>query len=313
MQQLAPVILFVYNRPEHTQRTINALRKNCLAAETELYIYADGPKADSSEKELTCIKDLRNYIQTIKGFKKVNIIQSEKNLGLANSIIEGVTEVINEHEKAIVIEDDIVTGKGFLKYMNEALALYEGDEHVGCIHGWNYYLNTRGQMHSTFFLKGADCWGWATWQRAWELFNKNGEALLKFIAKKKLEYEFNRKGTHDYVSMLQDQIAGKNDSWAIRWHASLFIENKYCLHPVKSIVKNIGFDGSGANCGIEYIKQKPVKKIKLKRIPIQESEWFYKAYAQYKPAQSNKMVQEVKRLYNRLFNYYLRKPFLKNS
>lgn len=306
---LSPVIVFVYNRPSHIRKVVNALSRNRLAATTELYIYADGPKSDSSETELMHIKTVTNYIKTVKGFKTVSIIQREKNIGLANSIITGVTEVINQHGKAIVLEDDIVPGSGFLQYMNEALALYAQDENVGCIHGWNYHLNTSGQRESTFFLKGADCWGWATWQRAWKLFNPDGEALLSSITSKHLEYAFNRRDTHDYLSLLKDQVAGKIDSWAIRWHATLFLQDMYCLHPTRSIVKNIGFDGSGVHCGIEYIQQKPVEKIRLRKIPVVDSEWFFKAFAQYKPHRQNKIIREARRLSNRFSHHYLKKLF----
>ena len=175
-------------------------------------------------------------------------------MGLAKSIITGVSEIIARYGRVIVLEDDIVPSIGFLKYMNEALDLYENEDKVGCIHAWNYNLISNEFKNSTFFLRGADCWGWATWKRAWKFYNPNGTYLLDYIKNNNLSYNFNRRDTIDFVKMLKDQILNKNDSWAVRWHASLFIRNMYCLHPVKSMIINIGFDSSGVHNGSFLIK-----------------------------------------------------------
>jgi len=272
---LAPIVLFVYNRPWHTQQTIAALQKNQLALESELIIFSDGAKTDTDSTKLL---ELRSFLKTITGFKKITIIERKTNLGLANSIITGLTEIVNQYEKVIVLEDDIVASKGFLKYMNEALNLYYNESQVGCIHAWNYELHLSTYNESTFFLRGADCWGWATWKRAWDEFNPDGKKLLKAIETNNLEYEFNRKNTHYFVEMLKNQIEGKNDSWAIRWHASLFIKNMYCLHPTRPIVKNIGLDNSGFHCGELYLIQNPVDFIEIREIRVKESDWFIEAY-----------------------------------
>jgi hypothetical protein len=130
--------------------------------------------------------------------------------------------------------------------MNRALSLYENDERVISIHGYVYPV--KEALPENFFLRGADCWGWATWKRGWDLFESRGEYLLEKIKKEKLEYSFNFDGSYNYLDLLKMQIRGKNDSWAIRWHASAFLHNKFTLYPGKSLVANIGFDGSGANC-----------------------------------------------------------------
>ncbi len=274
MQILAPITLFVYNRPWHTQQTIEALRKNELASQSELFIYADGEKTPNDPK----VAEVRAYIKTITGFKNITIIERDKSWGLADNIIDGVTTIVNNYGKIIVLEDDIVTSVGFLKYMNDALSVYENEEKVGCIHSWNYNFDKKHFIETTFFLKGADCWGWATWQRAWKLFNKNGQELLNEISSKKLEFEFNRKGTHDYVDMLKGYIKGSNNSWAIRWHASLFVKNIYCLQPSVAIVKNIGLDGSGTHCGINRFNQVTTDYINIKKLVIEESDVFFKFY-----------------------------------
>lgn len=276
--QLAPIVLFTYNRPWHTKQVLDALALNGEAKESVLYIYCDGAKENASQENIDKIQELRLLVKKEHRFKEVIVKEQEKNKGLANSIIDGVTEVVNKYGSIIVLEDDIVPSKGFLKYMNTALDIYLTEDKVGCIHAWNYFLDTNNYKSSTFFLKGADCWGWATWKRGWDEFNQNGSILLNNITSSKSEYEFNRRGTHEFVNMLKDQIEGKNDSWAIRWHASLFLNNKYCLQPTQSIVKNIGFDNSGVHCSTSDLKQEPIDFIDIKPIEIIESEWFFESY-----------------------------------
>lgn len=278
---LAPIVLFVYNRPWHTLQTLEALAKNDLANQSMLYIYADGPKHNADERMLEKIQETRTCLKKQQWCKEVIIVERETNLGLANSIITGVTEIVNRHGKIIVLEDDIVASGGFLKYMNEALSLYADDNKVGCIHAWNYHLDISDFAETTFFLKGGDCWGWATWKRGWDLFNPDGAFLLQSIISKNKQYEFNRNATQNFLKMLEAQVAGKNDSWAIRWHASLFLNDRYCLQPVRPIVKNIGFDDSGIHSGKVDITQNPINAIAINKIEVQESSLFYKAYGDY--------------------------------
>lgn len=303
INNLAPIVLFVYNRPWHTEQTLNALMQNELADQSVLYIYADGPKDNATEDQLKKIQEVRQIIRAKKWCKEVHIMESDKNKGLADSIIDGVTEIIDKHEKIIVLEDDIVPSKGFLKYMNEALEYYMNDDRVGCIHGWNYDLDTTANPESTFFLRGADCWGWATWKRSWSLFNPDGTFFLNLLKDKKIQYEFNRRGSHKYVEMLQDQIDGKNNSWAIRWHASLFLAEKFCLQPASPIVKNIGLDDSGVHCTATDMVQNPVDFIAVNKINVVESEWFFKVY--------NYSLDGIK-LKTRLSKWQKSKNFLKH-
>ncbi len=275
----APVLLFVYNRPKHTRKVLDGLLMNIESVETDLYVFCDGPKINASEFEIEKIYQTQDLIRKEARFNSIKIFYNYHNKGLANSIIDGVSEVLMKHNRVIVLEDDIVPEKGFLKYMNEALTMYENTPEIGCIHAWNYTFNKNLIKQSTFLLRGADCWGWGTWKRAWDLFESNGSLLLNEIQINNLEHEFDRNNTHAYTKMLKDQIEGKNNSWAIRWHASLFLHNKYCLHPSLPIVKNIGLDGSGTHCNDEEILQITTKKIKLTRlIDIKESEEFYQSY-----------------------------------
>lgn len=238
---LSPVVLFVYNRLSHTKKTIEALKDNKLSQYSDLIIYADGPKNNECDKNVLKVYD---YLMTIKGFKSLKIIKRNENLGLASNIISGVSEVLNEHNKIIVLEDDLVTSPFFLNFMNDALNAYVDYNNVSCIHGYVYPINN---ISSDFFIKGADCWGWATWKKSWDFFEKDGKKLLKKLKKRNLH-----KDTYNvkcgYIQMLKDQIYGRNNSWAVRWYFSAYLNDLYCLYPKTSYVQNIGFDGSGTNC-----------------------------------------------------------------
>lgn len=247
MGTYAPIILFVYNRPEHTKQTVEALLRNRLAAESELYIFADGAKEGASADQCNRIRQVREYISAITGFREVHVEVSEKNKGLANSVIYGVTKVVNEQGKVIVLEDDIVTSSHFLEYMNQSLDLYEHDEDVVCIHGYSIIKDAPIREH-TYFQYGADCWGWATWKRGWDIFEPDAQKLMDTIkSDRTLLRMFTYNGTYPYLEMLQAQIDGKIDSWAVRWYASAVIKNKLCLYPAKSLVQNIGFDSNGTH------------------------------------------------------------------
>jgi len=240
---LAPIVLFVYNRPWHTQQTLDALSKNELASKSKLYIYSDGPQENAAEEQFQKIKEVRSLIRKRKWCGEVEVIEHEKNLGLAGSIISGVTEVVNESGQIIVLEDDIISSSYFLNYMNDALALYDGCEQVACISAYIYPV--RKELPETFFMRGADCWGWATWQRAWNTFEEDGAKLLQTIRENGFQSAFDFGDAYPFTQMLEDLTEAKNDSWAIRWYASSFLKEMYCLYPGRSLVQNIGIDGSG--------------------------------------------------------------------
>jgi len=239
----APVALFVYNRPWHTRQTVEALLANVEAVQTPLYVFSDAAKSATTSKGVT---EVREYLREITGFKSVTIIERNHNFGLAKSIIDGVSHVCREHGRVIVLEDDIVSSRYFLKFMNDGLRVYENDERVISISGYIYPIKSK--MPETFFLRGADCWGWATWERGWKLFEPNGSVLLQELEKNDLTYFFDSNGTYPFTKMLKNQIKGKNNSWAIRWHATAFLSNKLTLYPGRTLIQNIGVDGSGTNC-----------------------------------------------------------------
>jgi hypothetical protein len=260
---LAPVALFVYNRISHTQLAVSALLNNQEACDTDLYIFSDGPKNLSDNEN---VNSLRKYLTTIVGFKSITIIEQEKNKGLANSIIDGVTLVVNKFEKIIVLEDDIVVSEQFLAYMNTALSLYSDYSEVASIHAYIYPVSD--SIPNLFFLKGADCWGWATWKRAWDYFEPNGELLKDKLISEKLVSAFNFDDTYPFFKMLENQIDGTNNSWAIRWHASCYLNNLYTLYPGNPLITNIGFDNSGTHCGTDNFYNSKIVKVNLDNFPV---------------------------------------------
>lgn len=240
----APILLFVYNRPEHTRRCIESLLKNSLASESNLFIYADGAK-DSTQQE--AVNEVRNYIQSIQGFKQITLMERSENWGLARNIINGVTTQVNRYGKVIVLEDDLVVAPYFLQFMNEALEVYKDEPKVGHIQACDFTQDS--SLPATFLIKWTGSWGWATWDRAWKHFNPNGNELLQELEERKLTHVFDFNGKYGFTRMLRRQIEGKNNSWAIRWNASLFLKDILSLNVGRSLVQNEGFDGSGTNCG----------------------------------------------------------------
>lgn len=297
--QKAPITLFVYNRPWHTRQTVEALQKNELAADSDLIIFADGPKvggqhadnrghktenryklsevraqtkdnsrqATVSSNQLSVasgessdrgsrstdyrlpitdyrVQQVREYIRTINGFKSVKIIERDTNLGLANSIISGVTEVVNQYGRIIVMEDDLVVSPYFLSFMNFSLDYFCNDERIISINAYAYPIKG---LPNYFFLKGADCWGWATWKRGWDLFNPDGNYLLAQINKQNMRRRFDYDNSYPYFKSLKSQTMGRTDSWAIRWYASALTYGKLSLYTGKSYVRNIGMDSTGVH------------------------------------------------------------------
>lgn len=294
--KLAPVVLFVYNRPEHTKKTLSALQNNILALDSELFIYSDAAKSDTAVEK---VNKVRQLLTNISGFKKVTIIKQEKNKGLANSIISGVTEVVNKYGKIIVLEDDLVTSPYFLSYMNKNLVAYENEKQVASIHGYIYPIEN---LAETFFIKGADCWGWATWQDRWSVFESNGQILLDEIQNRNLKREADFNDSYGYTQMLKDQIAAKNNSWAIRWYFSSFLKGMLTLYPGQSYVQNIGHDAQGTHCLTEtnvfdviLNQQFSLKKISVKEC-ISSKNKIEEFFKKQHPTLFKKLLSKFKRL-----------------
>lgn len=250
MTILSPIVLFVYNRLWHAKQTVEALQKNELATESELFIFADGPKVNAPDEQKEKIRQVREYIHKISGFKSVTICEKETNCGLANSVIAGVTEIINKFGKVIVVEDDLVTSRYFLKFMNEALDFYENDEQIFSVSGYNYspeILKIPSNYQKDIYLSyrhGST--GWGTWKNRWQSVDWEVADFKEFSENIELQKAFNRGGA-DMSGMLKAQMEGEIDSWAIRFDYSISKQNKFNIRPIKSLVKHIGSDNTGTH------------------------------------------------------------------
>jgi len=244
MNSLAPIALFVYKRPSHTRRTVEALQGNVLAGKSDLFIFSDAPKNPEDDD---LVHDVREYIKTINGFNTVTIIEKEKNEGLAKSIIEGVSRLTNECGRVIVLEDDLITSPYFLSFMNDALNQYQFEDKVMHISGYMLPIDHTG-LPETIFLHTLSSWGWATWDRAWKFFTKDPGKLINEFSRNKIR-RFNMEGAHDFWVQVVLNERGLIDTWAIFWYATVFKLGGLCLYPSISLVNNIGHDGTGEHCG----------------------------------------------------------------
>lgn len=298
--KLAPIALFVYNRLDHAQQTVNALQKNVLANESELFIYSDSAKNENAQEK---VNKVREYIKTIDGFKQVTVIERKENWGLANSIIDGVTNIINKYGKIIVLEDDLVTSPFFLKFMNEALNMYEHEKKVWEVGGYVYPIEYKSNEQS-YFLPITTSWGWATWKDRWQFFERNPEKLIQNFTKEDIK-KFNCDNSTDLWSQVLSNEKGDLYTWAIFWYANVFQNNGLVLHPYKSIVTNIGLDGSGENCGKSHKFQNELlnHEISLKKINKQEvsEEHFSQLKIFFKQNEDSFFIKNLKNIYRTLF------------
>ena len=304
MQNLAPIALFVYNRPEHTRRTLNYLQKNLLADESRLFIFSDAPKTTDDKAK---VEQVRHLIKEVSGFKSVKIILRKENLGLANSIISGVTQLVNEYGKIIVFEDDLLSSPHTLQYFNEALTRYAAEEKVMHVGAYMYDLADK-KLPQTFFFRAATSWGWATWARAWKDFEEDVDVLLNQFDKQKTD-RFSINGTMNFWKQLVGFKAGKNDSWAIRWYASIFLKGGLTLNPSTSLIQNIGNDGSGVHSNKEDMYQVRISKATVKHFPteIKEDQQAYQAIKLFLKNRKGSLLNRGLRFVKQLQAKYLAK------
>jgi hypothetical protein len=267
----APVVLFAYRRPDHLRRALDSLAANPGADRTELSIYCDGAKSVIDRDVVEQVRVIAREIQGSGLFASVRVVERDHNIGLAASVISGVTQTLEDHDSVIVMEDDLVVSPDFLEYMNQALELYVNSEEVISIHGFMYSVPP--VLPQTVFLRGADCWGWATWRRGWEIFEPDSKKLLKELDRSPDRADFDFNGAFPYRQMLKDQADGTIDSWAIRWYASAFLANKLTLYPGQSLVENIGQEGSGTHSESATSHEAKANAINLplERIALNES------------------------------------------
>ncbi len=241
MTRKAPIAVFLYNRPMHARDILECLNRDPIAAESPVTIYCDGPK--HADHEAQVVETRRVAREFAPG--EARIVERDENFGLARSIITGVTEQCEEHGRVIVLEDDLQLSQAALGYFNDALDHYEDEDRVMHVAGYIYPVDA--QLPETFFYREASCWGWATWARAWAKFEPDARKLLSQLRRSGRVREFDIDGTYDYERMLYLQWRGKIDSWAVRWYASVFLNEGLCLHPARALVSNHGLDGSGVH------------------------------------------------------------------
>ncbi len=241
---LAPIVLFVYNRPEHTRQTVASLQACDLARESHLYVFADGPK---SPTDAAGVQAVRQFLQSVDGFAGVTLAAREENRGLARSVIAGVTEVLREHGRAVVLEDDLVFARNYLQFMNDALEAYRDRQAVFSVSGYSYPLPVPADFtDDVYLLPRASSWGWATWEDRWAAADWGVTDYAQFLGSRAVQDGF-AAGGRDLVYMLRKQQLGRIDSWAVRWSYAHYKHNAYCLFPVKSKVHNTGNDKSGTH------------------------------------------------------------------
>jgi len=302
MQNLAPIALFVYNRPEHTRRTISYLQKNLLAEESRLFIFSDGPKTDADKAK---VEEVRQMAKEVTGFKSVKLITRKENLGLANSIISGVTKLVNEYDKVIVFEDDLLSSPYTLRYFNEALNRYAHEDKVMHIGAYMYDLKEK-DLPETFFYRVASSWGWATWARAWKHFEPDIDKLTEQFSKPGI-LRFSIEGTMNFWKQMREFKAGKNNSWAIRWYASIFLRDGLTLNPAQSLINNIGHDGTGVHSNRENMYDVQISREPVKFFPteIKENEKAYAAIRYFLSRRKGNLLQRGIRFVRKMQVKYL--------
>lgn len=301
---LAPIVLFVYNRPEHTRKTLESLKKNSLSEESELFVFADGPKESALREQLEKIDEARKVVRERNWCGKVNIVERKENMGLANSVISGVTEIINKFGKIIVLEDDLILSKNFLKYMNDALDRFENEEKVMQISGYMFPVEIKTK-EDAFFLPFSTSWGWATWKRVWNKFDGSMKGLDALDKDTAMRRKFDLDGSYPYFKMLKAQKDKKIDSWAIRFYLCFFLNNGIALFPKKTLIMNMGFDGSGVHCKDGVYQGIPREDFEIKTYPSETAIVHENRNAVFKFLKSQSSF--LKRAFGRIVSFFKKK------
>ncbi|TVP48080.1 MAG: glycosyltransferase [Gemmatimonadales bacterium] len=271
MTDPAPVILFAYNRPEHTARALDALAANDLAAASSLTVFCDGPAAPEDRDLVEAVRAVAR--EKARGFREVRVVERDRNLGLARSIITGVDETLAHHEAVIVVEDDLVTSPHFLQFMNAGLRRYRDDDRVISVCGYRFPVE--GALPDSYFLPGAFCWGWGTWRWEWALFEHDQHRAFAEILRRNLVYEFDFQGSDPLTKIFQRSLFPQEnvDSWALRWMATACIHGKLALYPGETLVFNGGFDGTGRHAKFNDRFESPMaqRPMEVEEIPVKPS------------------------------------------
>lgn len=255
----APIVLFVFNRQDHVQKAVEALQKNELAIESELYIYSDGAR---NEKDVEPIEAVREYCRNIAGFAKVHLVERHTNWGIEKSEIDALTGILQKYESCIVLEDDLEVSSRFLEYMNRALEYYKEEKKVISIAGYTHIDNNPkpADGQEFYFSQMITSWGWATWADRWALFD--GEKLnLDILEDEATRRRFDMDGACPYTEMLRQQVENRHITWDVAWYFKAFENDLLTLTPVWTLVNNIGMDGSGVHYNNDAINNNRIRDV----------------------------------------------------
>ena len=293
----APIALFVYNRPKHLLKTLNSLKKNAECKDTDIYIFSDGYKIGNLEDE-DKVNQVRKIIRKINFFKKKIFIKQKSNIGLRNNILNGINFVFKKNSSIIVLEDDLVVSKYFLKYMNESLAKYKDFKKVWHISAWNYNVKNLKKNEDAFFIKNMNCWGWGTWKNRWTKIKINSEYFLKKFSKKD-KYNFNLENSFENFSQITRNYKNNISTWAIFWNATIFLNKGLCLNPIKTLSLNIGQDNSGTNTVNFQLSNNKLNKIKEFKYPnkISENIFVRKKIIDYLRGKNRSLLSKILRYF----------------
>lgn len=244
-----PVALFVYKRLEHTKKMLESLAANTLSEQAELFVFSDAEKNAEEQDDVARVRQYVHQVDWQKKFGQVTIIEAKRNKGLAQSIIDGVTQIIEKYGRIIVLEDDLIVSEVFLEYMDSALAFYENIENVWSISGYSFPMKSLEYYpHDVYYGYRGCSWGWGTWRNRWEKVDWAVRDYRAFLQDKRWIKKFNR-GGNDLTPMLKCQMEGKLDSWAVRWCFTQSNLDMFTIYPKDSLVENKGCDGTGTHCG----------------------------------------------------------------
>lgn len=302
---MSPVAIFVYKRLKHTKELIKSLASNMLSEETDLFIFSDAAKTSIEKKDVELVRQFIHQNDYRKKFRNVMIIEEKKNKGLARSIIEGVEQIIEKYGEIIVLEDDLIVSENFLEYMNGALSFYEKCKDVWSISGYSFPMKSLvNYPHDIYYGYRGCSWGWATWKNRWEKVDWDVTSYNDFLQDKKWIKKFNR-GGNDMAPMLKGQMEGKLDSWAIRWCFAQSNLNMMTVYPKKSLVENMGCDGSGTHSGnskkFDTIRVQGSYKYRFEEVAIDKNieKEFWKKYSD---TLSKKIIRNFKKISKKLAN-----------
>ncbi|HEV2835611.1 MAG TPA: hypothetical protein VGW58_09860 [Pyrinomonadaceae bacterium] len=254
--QKTPIALFLYNRPAHARLVLESLSQCRRLDECLLRIYCDGPRRPDDAESVAAVREVaQEWAERLNA----EVVDHETNFGLSRSVVEGVSELCDSHGRVIVVEDDFLLSRSFLDYMLSALDRYENESNVYQICGYMFPIRHASEPDA-FFLPLTTTWGWATWSRAWKVFDWNAPDA-ETLRDPELRRRFNLNDAYPYAEMLESKLAGENDSWGILFWWAVFKAGGLVLHPRKSLVWNGGFDETGTHCGDQAWSSQSVSDI----------------------------------------------------